>query len=97
MPRKQKSKNKDTTRIVVQLDKNIAKSIYLRGEGISTLSWERGVELQQFHENEWVFETNEVFSTGEFKLLINDQTYELGESHILYPGASIRINPKFPE
>lgn len=97
MRRKQKNKKNDKTRIVVHIEQHVTKSIYLRGEGISTLSWEKGVELNHQEPDEWVFETTETFLTGEFKLLINDQIYEIGESHILYPGASIRINPKFPE
>ncbi len=53
--------------------------------------------MKQERPDEWVFETEEPFSTGSFKILINDQTFELGENHPLYPGASIRVNPKFPK
>lgn len=69
---------------------------YLRGEGLSSLSWEKGIPLQRLKPDEWIFETEELFSGGEFKVLINDQTYELGDNHSLYPGASIRIKPRFP-
>lgn len=85
------------TRVVIQVESKFPESIYLRGEGLSELSWERGVELKREKPDEWIFETEQPFSTGEFKVLINDTTYELGESHPLYPGASIRINPKFPD
>lgn len=88
---------KKKTRIVVQIDADSAHRIYLRGEGPSELSWDKGVELKKEHADEWVFETDNAFTTGEFKVLVNDQTFELGESHSLYPGASMRINPKFPE
>ena len=84
------------TRIVVQVDSNFPSVIYLRGEGFSDLSWEKGIELKQEKPNEWVFETDTPFSTAEFKVLVNDKTYEMGESHPLYPGASVRINPRFP-
>ncbi len=84
------------TRIVVQTEEDLPSPIFLRGEGVSDLSWEKGVELKHEKSDEWVFETDELFATGSFKVLINDQTYELGESHPLYPGASIRVNPKFP-
>jgi hypothetical protein len=83
------------TRIVVQIQTN--DSIYLRGEGLSGLSWDKGVVLKHTKPDEWVFETDQPFTSGEFKVLVNDATYELGENHPLYPGASIRINPKFPE
>ncbi len=84
------------TRIVVQVDPNFANTIFLRGEGVSDLSWDKGVQLKHEKPDEWVFETDTPFSTAEFKVLVNDNTYELGESHPLYPGASVRINPKFP-
>lgn len=84
------------TRIIVQADLNHPNSIYLRGEGLSGLSWEKGVELKHEKADEWVFETDDFFSNAEFKILVNDKTYELGDNHPLYPGASVRINPKFP-
>ncbi len=85
------------TRVVIQVDSDFPSELYLRGEGLPDLSWEKGVELKHEQPSEWVFETDEPFSTGSFKVLINDQTFELGESHPLYPGASIRVNPKFPK
>jgi hypothetical protein len=87
----------DKTRIVVQVSSNFPNRIFLRGEGIADLSWEKGVELKHTKPDEWVFETDKPFTSGEFKVLVNDKTYELGENHPLYPGASIRINPKFPD
>ncbi|MFC2049085.1 hypothetical protein ACFLR2_00210 [Chlamydiota bacterium] len=84
------------TRIIVQVDPNFPNEIYLRGEGLSDLSWEKGVQLKHEKPDEWVFETEAPFSTAEFKVLVNDNTYEMGENHPLYPGASVRINPKFP-
>ena len=84
------------TRVVVQVDNNFSSRLYVRGEGLSELSWEKGIELKHEKENEWVFETDTPFTAGEFKILMNDKTYELGENHSLYPGASMRINPKFP-
>lgn len=85
------------TRIVVQVDPSFPNAIFVRGEGPSELSWDKGVQLKHEHPDEWVFETDTAFATGEFKVLVNDQTFELGENHSLYPGASIRINPKFPD
>ncbi|MCH9625253.1 MAG: hypothetical protein S4CHLAM123_04230 [Chlamydiales bacterium] len=85
------------TRIVIQVEKNKTDPIYLRGEGLAELNWEKGVVLKHEKTDEWVFETDQPFSSAEFKVLINDKTYELGESHPLYPGATIRVNPKFPD
>ncbi|MCP5469334.1 MAG: hypothetical protein H7A36_02385 [Chlamydiales bacterium] len=87
----------DKTRIIVHIEgEEQPQQLYLRGEGAAGLNWEKGVKLTP-QEDDWIWETEEPFSAGEFKVLINDQTYELGSSHRLYPGASIRINPKFPD
>jgi hypothetical protein len=91
------AKRNKRTRIVVQVDAELLSPIYLRGEGVKGLSWEKGVELKHEKPDEWVFETDTPFAGGEFKVLLNDKTYELGDNHPLYPGASIRINPKFPD
>ena len=84
------------TRIVIQTEEDFPHVIYLRGEGHPLLSWDRGLELRLENENEWILETEGQFPKGEFKILIDDQIYEMGESHPLYPGISIRVNPKFP-
>ncbi len=70
--------------------------VFLRGEGTPSLNWERGIKLTQANAEEWIWETEEPFTEGEFKILLHDHTTELGSSHPLYPGASIRVNPKFP-
>ncbi len=85
----------EKTRIIVHIDST--QPLFLRGEGVSSLSWDKGIELQHVKEDEWVWETDESFSNAQFKILLNDQTMELGDSHPLYPGASMRINPKFPD
>lgn len=70
--------------------------VYLRGSGAPSLNWDKGIELTQLAEDEWIWETEEPFTEGEFIILLHDQTSELGDTHPLYPGASIRVNPKFP-
>lgn len=87
---------KNKTRIIIQAPPEMSSKIFLRGEGLPSLSWNKGIELKHEKGDEWVFETEELFSTGSFKVLLNDAVYELGENHPLYPGASIRINPRFP-
>jgi hypothetical protein len=86
---------KEKTRIVVQFDAGFANQVYLRGDGVPELNWSKGVPLKNVKANEWVWETEASFKAGEFKVLINDQTFEAGSNHHIYPGTSIRINPKF--
>lgn len=83
-----------TTRIIVKYDVGFNNSIYLRGEG-ADLSWERGVMLKNLRADEWIWETNNLFSKCEFKVLINDRQYELGENHHLQCGTSFEYTPTF--
>ncbi len=82
------------SRIVVKFDVGFNNSIYLRGEG-SDLSWDRGIILKNIKADEWVWETNSSFTKCEFKVLINDRQYELGENHRLQCGTSFEYTPSF--
>ena len=83
-----------TTRITIQYDVGFSNSMYVRGKG-AALSWEKGVPLKNTQANEWVWETTAPFTTCEFKVLINDQEYEIGDNHLLTCGALIHYTPKF--
>lgn len=82
------------TRIVIKFDVGFKNLITIRGKGAG-LSWDRGLSLKNTKADEWVWETETLFTTGEFKVLINDTHYELGENHTLRCGASIQYIPKF--
>lgn len=88
-------KKKVKTCITVQYDVGFSNSLFIRGEGLPGLSWDKGVELKNSQSNEWVWETHENFCDGEFKILINDQIFELGENHKISAGSCTRLNPKF--
>jgi hypothetical protein len=88
-------RKKEKTQIIVQCDVGFSNNVYLRGEGPKELNWSKGVPLKNVKANEWIWETDGRFQDGQFKVLVNDQVFELGENHKLSPGASIRINPKF--
>lgn len=83
-----------TTRIIVKYDVGFNNSIYLRGDG-ADLSWERGIMLKNVKSDEWIWETNIPFTKCEFKVLINDRQYELGENHRLQCGTSFEYTPNF--
>ncbi|MBA2728890.1 MAG: hypothetical protein H0U49_12050 [Parachlamydiaceae bacterium] len=83
-----------TTRIIIQYDAGFSNLIYVRGKG-ATLSWEKGIPLKNTKPNEWIWETTTPFTTCEFKVLINDKEYEIGDNHLLTCGASIHYTPKF--
>lgn len=82
------------TRITVKHDVGYNNHISIRGSG-ANLSWDRGAPLKNVKSDEWVWETEVPFSSGEFKVLINDSHYETGENHPLKCGSSVQYTPKF--
>ncbi len=82
------------TRITVKYDAGFPNQLYIRGSG-ANLSWEKGILLQNVKPDEWVWETNLPFATGEFKVLVNDQIYEQGDNHRLSGGATLLYTPQF--
>jgi len=83
-----------TTRITIKYDVGFSNSLYLRGKG-PNLSWDKGIMLKNISADEWVWETNTPFTTCEFKVLLNDRVYEIGDNHLLSCGAAIQYTPKF--
>lgn len=82
------------TRITLNYDVGFSNALYLRGQG-ANLSWDKGILLKNVKADEWVWETNVPFTSCEFKVLINDTEYEIGQNHTLTCGASIRYTPQF--
>ncbi len=82
------------TRVVVKSDVGFGNQLFIRGQG-ANLSWDRGLPLKNIKQDEWVWETDSSFNSCEFKILINDFTYESGENHLLDCGATIQYTPKF--
>ena len=54
-----------------------------------------GVPLQKLDANEWEIQF-ELEAPIEFKLTLNDETWEEGPNQVIEPGGSIRHSPKFP-
>ncbi len=87
----------DTTKIVVKCDCGFSNALFIRGQGIPGLSWDRGVPLKCTKADEWVWETTKPFKNAEFKILLNDKEYESGENHACNCGKSCRIKPAFKQ
>lgn len=83
-----------TTRIVVKFDVGFSNSVYLRGKG-ANLSWDKGILLKNQKADEWTWETDVPFTSCEFKVLINDRDFEVGDNHPLNCGATVQYTPKF--
>lgn len=82
------------TRITLNFDVGFSNALYLRGQG-ANLSWDKGILLKNVKADEWVWETNVPFTSCEFKVLMNDTEYEVGQNHTLTCGASICYTPQF--
>lgn len=82
------------TRVVVCYDVGFNNSISIRGNGAG-LSWDKGIVLRNIAPDQWVWETNAPFKSCEFKVLINDMQYEIGENHTLVCDKCIEYTPIF--
>jgi hypothetical protein len=85
---------KEATRITIRFNAGFKNTLYVRGKGAG-LSWDRGVQLKNTGPDEWVWEINQPFNECEFKVLINDKQYEVGENHHARGGISFQYTPKF--
>ena len=91
-PTKQKTTK---TCITAHIDCGFSNNLFLRGEGISSLSWEKGVQMKNVGPGEWVWESDRPFSTMQFKVLVNDKWYEQGDNHTAAFGQRVEFTPKF--
>lgn len=93
---KTKASTKKTvkTKITVKFDVGYNNFLSIRGNG-ANLSWETGIPMTNLKNDEWFWETELNFTKCEFKVLINDSTYESGENNLLNCGTSIEHTPVF--
>lgn len=94
LPRKKSAPKKTTTKLTIRLDCGFANFLSIRGEGAG-LNWKKGVVLKNIDTAEWVFETDTDFHKCEFKVLLNDEIYEIGPNRVLVCGTHSHYTPKF--
>lgn len=87
-------KKNQHTKIIIKYDAGFGNQLFIRGKG-SSLSWDKGIPLKNIKTDEWSWETDSTFNNCEFKILINDIHFELGENHPLDCGSCIQYSPKF--
>ena len=83
------------TKIVAHIDCGFTNNLFIRGEGVSSLSWDKGVQMKNIGPNEWVWESDRPFSTMQFKVLVNDSWYEQGNNHSIAFGQEVDFSPQF--
>jgi len=82
------------SRIKIKYDVGFNNALYIRGAG-GKLSWDKGQKLQNVGKDEWVWEIDLPSEGCEFKVLINDQKFEVGENHHLAGGTVVQYTPRF--
>lgn len=87
--------SKIKTKIIARFDCGFPNTLFIRGEGISTLSWDKGTQMKNISPNEWMWESDRPCSTIQFKVLINDNCFEEGENHSIAFGQAVEFSPKF--
>lgn len=90
-----KTAPKSSTKIVVKYDCGFSNALFIRGEGIANLNWNKGLPLKNVKKDEWVWETDRPFVKAEYKILINDVKYEIGENHKINNGSTVLCTPNF--
>jgi len=82
------------TRVLVKYNVGFKNNLYIRGHG-GGLNWNKGVMLKNVGPDEWIWEPATPIADCEFKVLINDQKYEMGENHHISGGKLFQYTPKF--
>jgi hypothetical protein len=95
VPSKQKEMKSTKTKIVAHIDCGFTNNLFIRGEGISSLSWDKGTQMKNVGPNEWVWESDRPFSTVQFKVLVNDSWFEQGNNHSIAFGQNVEFSPQF--
>lgn len=81
-------------KIIIKYDVGFSNSLYIRGTG-GNLSWTSGKPLKNSKADEWIWEPTGPVNQCEFKILINDVTYELGDNHKFTTGDVLHYTPRF--
>ncbi len=85
-----------TTRVIIRYDAGFGNQLHIRGNS-ANLSWQKGQPLKNIKADEWLWETNEPFNLCEFKVLLNDAIFEIGDNHLVRSGVTLFYIPHFPE
>lgn len=83
------------TKITVKYDCGFHNKLFIRGEGVDGLSWDKGILMNCTKNDEWSWETDKHFKNAKFKILLNDSEYECGENHTINCDKSLCVTPAF--
>ena len=83
------------TRITVKYNCGFPNNLFIRGEGMPGLSWDRGIAMKNVKADEWLWETDKCFEKIQFKIILNDRVYEQGPNHAIECSKTGVFSPKF--
>lgn len=85
----------EQTKVIIHYDAGFGNSISIRGNTLP-LNWEFGQKCENVNANTWQFVMERpVGGSIEFKVLLNDSTWESGDNHVVQAGDTIEIWPSF--
>eukprot|EP00939_MAST-03C_sp_MAST-3C-sp1_P002062 g2062.t1 len=76
-------------KIVIRYPASSSVNMYIRGQGVSSLSWDQGVRATKVNDSTWTLEvsteefSNNTSSVPEFKCLLEDSTWQIGANELL--------------
>ena len=95
VPASEKRAGSVVTVVVAKYDVGYGSNLYIRGDSAG-LSWETGVLMKNVENDVWVWTTNEAIeSPVEFKFLINDDIWCVGENMSAPTGETTTLSPGF--
>lgn len=82
------------TRVIAKVDAGWGNSLFIRGNGAG-LSWHAGVLMQCVGSDEWIWENKIGKGTVEFKVLVNDEIWAVGDDVSVNAGDTVTCHPVF--
>jgi hypothetical protein len=77
------------------IDVGFGNTLFIRGSGAG-LNWEYGLPMHCVDASTWVWASEDLAQPIEFRLLLNDTTWAIGEILSLSPGQELALTPVFP-
>ncbi len=83
------------TKVRVKCNCGFGHNLFIRGEGIPGLSWNKGVAMKNVKADEWEWVCERPFAKAQIKVLVDDRQYERGENHPIECGKQVVLSPQF--
>jgi hypothetical protein len=95
VPSSEKRAGSVVTVVVAKYDVGYGNNLYIRGDSAG-LNWDTGVLMKNVENDVWVWTTNEAIEGAvEFKFLINDEGWCVGENMSAPAGETTTLSPAF--